>query len=75
MIRTLALVVAVAAPLCACNSMSTSGQPSATHKAVSAMVVDEETRAEAATTAESTGSSAAGVASVTEGPKDQKPVP
>ncbi|HEY8573058.1 hypothetical protein [Phenylobacterium sp.] len=77
MIRTLCLVLAIGAPLAACNSTTSAktGQPTATHKAVSAVVVDEEKRAEAAQTAESTGSSAAGVASVTEGPKDQKPVP
>jgi len=76
MIRTLCLVIALGAPLAACNHMTSErGQPSATHKAVSAVVVDEEKRAEAAQTAEATASSAAGVASVTEGPKDQKPVP
>ena len=76
MIRTLCLVLAVGAPLAGCNHMTTSqGQPTAAHRAVSAVVVDEEKRAEAAQTAESTASSAAGVASVAEGPKDQEPVP
>ena len=74
MIRTLCLALAIATPLAACNTV---GQPSASaeKKAVSALVVDEEKRQEAAQTAEATGSSAAAVASVSEGPKDQKPVP
>lgn len=72
MIRTLCLALAIATPLAACNTVTA---PSSEKKAVSALVVDEEKRQEAAQTAEATGSSAAAVASVSEGPKDQKPVP
>jgi hypothetical protein len=75
MIRTLCVLAAIAAPLGACSTMRQDGQPSATHKAVSAVVVDEEKRQEAAKAADSTASSAAGLASVTEGPKNQEPVP
>ena len=73
MIRTVLLVAALGAPLMACNTMS---QPQTAEKAsVDAVVLDESKRAEAASTAEDTGSSAAGLAAVSEGPKDQKPVP
>jgi hypothetical protein len=71
--RTLCLALAIAAPLAACNTVNSS--PSADKRAVSARVLDESKRQEAAQTAEATASSAAGVASVSEGPKDQKPIP
>lgn len=74
MMRTLCLVIAIGAPLAACATAT--GQPqTAAKSSVDAVVVDESKRAEAANAAEATGSSAAGLAAVSEGPKDQKPVP
>lgn len=73
MIRSLCLALAVATPLCACNTVGSPATPE--KKAVSALVLDEAKRQEAAQTAEATASSAAAVASVSEGPSDQKPIP
>lgn len=73
MIRTLMLVAVAGASLGAC---ATTSQPqTAEKKSVDAVVVDESKRVEAAAKAEDTASSAAGLAAVNEGPKDQKPVP
>jgi len=74
--RMLFLIAAAALPLAACGTMGgETARNTSANKAVSAVVNDESKRQEAAATAEATGSSAAGVAAVTEGPKDQKPVP
>ncbi|RAK56945.1 hypothetical protein [Phenylobacterium deserti] len=59
-------------PLAACAG---GGRSSPAKASVDAVVLDEGKRAEAAQTAQSTASSTAGMGAVSEGPKDQAPVP
>jgi hypothetical protein len=77
MLRPLCLVlVAFALPLAACNTVSGgSARNSPENKAVSAVVLDEAKRQEAAQAATVGKSSDAAMASVNEGPRDQAPVP
>lgn len=59
-------------PLCACAQTGAGGPAKAS---VDAVVQDESQRAKAAETANTTGSSTAAMARVSDGPKDQKPTP
>lgn len=68
--RRLILIALCAVPLAAC---ATSQGP--TKASVDAVVLDEGQRAKAADTANATASSTAAMATVSGGPKDQKPTP
>ncbi|HEY8614880.1 hypothetical protein [Phenylobacterium sp.] len=75
MLRPSLLVLAVLLPLAACNSVGGSARNTPENKAVSAVVLDESKRQEAAAAATATKSSSDAMAEVREGPKDQAPIP
>jgi hypothetical protein len=70
--RRLILIALCAVPLAACANGSARGPAKAS---VDAVVLDEGQRAKAADTANATASSTAAMATVSGGPKDQKPTP
>lgn len=75
MLRPTCLVLATLLPLCACSTTGGGARNSPENEAVSAVVLDESKRQEAAQAATATKDADAAMDRVTEGPKDQAPVP
>lgn len=75
MLRPTCLVLAILLPLGACATAGGGARNSPENKAVSAVVLDESKRQEAAQAATATKSADDAMDRVTEGPKDQAPVP
>lgn len=74
MLRPTCLVLAIVLPLSACSTAG-GARNSSENKAVSAVVLDESKRQEAAQAATATKSADDALDRVTEGPRDQAPVP
>lgn len=75
MLRPTCLVLVTFLPLCACASPGGGARHSAENRAVSAVVLDESKRQEAAQAATATKSADDAMDRVTEGPTNQAPVP